>query len=364
MPENQEHGFVIGNLVISKGDTPSDPNKLPDIIPANTEVRFNRVRGQEIQHDPARIISYKQMVAKVLPNGDITGDLDEQGKIRVDEQGNVVSESGIWLAEGQYRVSISDGSFTSPKNNLVVTSEFTQENPLDIITAYDFVPGPGEAVQTIQLPPPSGPERVVGWDYEQARPGWYPIPKGDPGNPTAFELRGTGMPNGTVTADPGTYYTDSAGTNGAWRWLKKSGTGNTGWVCLIGDTGWRDISNQLPAGREKSSSNGACAIRRMGDQVYIEMNLNITSSASPTILLLPSGFGVLSGGPNVRRPLRMWRSTSANHVLPSIPDEVIYMNSSGYIAAGSNLTVPGTVAASGLWLTDSPWPTTLPGVPA
>lgn len=61
-------------------------------------------------------------------------------------------------------------------------------------------------------------------------------------NPDNNELRGTGMPNGVVTANPGTYYTDTAGTNGAWRWLKKSGTGNTGWECIVGDTGWRNLS--------------------------------------------------------------------------------------------------------------------------
>jgi hypothetical protein len=41
---------------------------------------------------------------------------------------------------------------------------------------------------------------------------------------------GTGAPNGAVTADPGSLYTDATGGAGATLWVKESGTGNTGWV--------------------------------------------------------------------------------------------------------------------------------------
>ena len=54
-----------------------------------------------------------------------------------------------------------------------------------------------------------------------------------------WEIHGRGMPNGTVTAPVGTTYVDEAVTNGALKWIKKSGTGNTGWDVLIGDTGWK-----------------------------------------------------------------------------------------------------------------------------
>ena len=49
------------------------------------------------------------------------------------------------------------------------------------------------------------------------------------------------MPNGVVTAPVGTTYVDEAVTNGALKWIKKSGTGNVGWDVLIGDTGWKII---------------------------------------------------------------------------------------------------------------------------
>lgn len=56
-----------------------------------------------------------------------------------------------------------------------------------------------------------------------------------------WEIHGRGMPNGVVTAPVGTTYVDEAVTNGALKWIKKTGTGNTGWEVLIGDTGWKII---------------------------------------------------------------------------------------------------------------------------
>ena len=58
-----------------------------------------------------------------------------------------------------------------------------------------------------------------------------------------YEIHGTGMPNGKVEAPIGTTYVDTAVTNGALKWIKQSGTGNTGWKVLIGDTGWRTLNS-------------------------------------------------------------------------------------------------------------------------
>ena len=57
-----------------------------------------------------------------------------------------------------------------------------------------------------------------------------------------YEIHGTGMPNGRVTAPIGTTYVDTAVTNGALKWIKESGDGNTGWKVLTGDTGWRTLN--------------------------------------------------------------------------------------------------------------------------
>lgn len=60
--------------------------------------------------------------------------------------------------------------------------------------------------------------------------------------PNEYEIHGTGMPNGKVTAPVGTTYVDTAATNGALKWIKRTGTNNQGWEVLTGDTGWRTLT--------------------------------------------------------------------------------------------------------------------------
>ena len=76
-----------------------------------------------------------------------------------------------------------------------------------------------------------------------------------------WEIHGRGMPNGVVTAPVGTTYVDETVTNGALKWIKKSGTGNTGWEVLIGDTGWKIIPSVSKLG------NSFVKIRRVNNVV-------------------------------------------------------------------------------------------------
>ena len=76
-----------------------------------------------------------------------------------------------------------------------------------------------------------------------------------------WEIHGRGMPNGTVTAPVGTTYVDEAVTNGALKWIKKTGTGNTGWEVLIGDTGWKTLPSVSKLG------NSFVKIRRVNNVV-------------------------------------------------------------------------------------------------
>ena len=56
-----------------------------------------------------------------------------------------------------------------------------------------------------------------------------------------YEIHGTGMPNGKVSAPVGTTYVDTAVTNKALKWIKRSGNDNQGWEVLMGDTGWINL---------------------------------------------------------------------------------------------------------------------------
>ncbi len=62
------------------------------------------------------------------------------------------------------------------------------------------------------------------------------------GQVNEYEIHGQGMPNGKVSAPVGTTYVDTAVTNGALKWIKRSGTGSQGWEVLTGDTGWRTLN--------------------------------------------------------------------------------------------------------------------------
>ena len=75
------------------------------------------------------------------------------------------------------------------------------------------------------------------------------------------EIRGTGSPEGRIVADVGTTYVDNSVTNGALKWIKEKGSGNTGWRVLIGDTGWRTLSSVSRAG------NSFIKIRRVNNLV-------------------------------------------------------------------------------------------------
>jgi hypothetical protein len=76
-----------------------------------------------------------------------------------------------------------------------------------------------------------------------------------------YEIHGTGMPNGKVSAPVGTTYVDTAVTNGALKWIKRSGTNNQGWEVLTGDTGWRTLNIKSKLG------NSYLKVRRKNDTV-------------------------------------------------------------------------------------------------
>ena len=81
-----------------------------------------------------------------------------------------------------------------------------------------------------------------------------------------WEIHGTGMPNGVVTADIGTTYVDENKINGALKWIKTTNGGNTGWQVFTGDTGWRT----LPLVNKRG--NARLQIRRINDEVIVKFD--------------------------------------------------------------------------------------------
>ncbi|HQD84975.1 MAG TPA: hypothetical protein PK929_18190 [Quisquiliibacterium sp.] len=166
------------------------------------------------------------------------------------------------------------------------------------------------------------------------------------------ERYGTGSPEGVVTAPVGTYYTDTAITNGAMRWAKKTGTGNTGWKCIEGDTGWRDLSTGLLNGW--AGAAGSVLIKRTPDQIHLLLeNLGGASATATAILALPVGFRSIQA-----RTMRPMVHNAAGAVQRLLAFETGAVNFNG--------TVPQALPLYGYtaWPAASTWPTTLPGVAA
>ena len=165
--------------------------------------------------------------------------------------------------------------------------------------------------------------------------------------------KGTGSPEGKVAAPVGSTYTDTAATNGAIRWIKTSGTGNTGWVVEYGDTGWRDISSSIV---NRSSplvfaAEAGIHIRRVQGTVHYRIFGDIT---------VASQFGKLTDNFTGFRP----RWDSQVEVISRAAD----LKSGTYQIRVENGVSGGRLCLASesrlmMWDTDQQWPTTLPGTP-
>lgn len=179
-------------------------------------------------------------------------------------------------------------------------------------------------------------------------------PKGDSAVlASTVEIRGTGSPYGVVTPpSPGTYYTDTAGTNGAWRWLA-TGTSTNSWVVVYGDTGRRKVSASVVG-----LSSGNVYIRRVNNSVTVDAD--------------DAQWGNLTSG-NPAIPL-----TSGFVPSPTYVGGMFALNGAGTNGASIGLSridkagagLRFSDAGKSLWLRDTrtwstldPWPSTLPGTP-
>ena len=156
-------------------------------------------------------------------------------------------------------------------------------------------------------------------------------------------LTGTGSPEGKVAAPVGSAYTDTAATNGAIRWIKTSGTGNTGWRVEYGDTGVRTLS------RPEIFTGGIFRVSRTGDYVQLVIHAATLASGLPawqSFMTLPPGF----------RTANAFRAQAQDAYLDVIAD--------GRLAQISTNVPAGKIVSLGVvYRTNDSWPTSLPGTP-
>lgn len=157
-------------------------------------------------------------------------------------------------------------------------------------------------------------------------------------------IKGTGSPEGKVSASVGTIYTDTSATMGAIRWVKTSGTGNTGWRVEYGDTGVR----KLPP--PEVFSGGVFRVSRTGDYVQMVIHaatLTTTLTAWQAFITLPPGF------------------KTATSFRVQAQDAFLDVVDNGRLAQiGTNLAAGKIISFSAVYRTNDPWPTSLPGTPA
>ena len=188
------------------------------------------------------------------------------------------------------------------------------------------------------------------------------------------EIRGTGSPEGRIIAEIGTTYVDVNMTNGALKWIKESGNGNTGWKVLIGDTGWRTLKAlSLVTVRNKTSEVkirrvnnwvsftfggldwGLFGIIRRGGEGFAGFQRD-TQALLLRIGGIPAGFrseGSIVGN------LYLDNELAGNLYLGGKSDgNYMLLNFIKQIPTKNDIT---NIRLSSInYLTDDPWPTTLP----
>jgi len=167
--------------------------------------------------------------------------------------------------------------------------------------------------------------------------------------------QGVGFPEGVVSAPVGTRYTDTAATNGAVEWIKATGTGNTGWKVVYGDTGSRNVTADIVAqtpGFQQGGMGGA-RIQRVGNQVTLVIP-QFGCSTSGLLYTVPTGYRATSATNNAQYAFPVMRNNAAVAQLQI-----------GQYSGLASVTLGGTVSiyahATMTWVTNDPWPATLPG---
>ena len=190
---------------------------------------------------------------------------------------------------------------------------------------------------------------------------------------SSSELIGEGMPNGKVDGTIGQTYVDTKKTNGALKWIKRTASGNQGWFVLDGDTGWKKLNVLSKLG------NSYMQVRRVNDTVSYQFGglqwgwFGIVRRGNPAFIAHPGNrekkcFLIANGG------IPLGYRTSGSLIGQIFNDDGVpygtwYVGGYGdanHLRFQFNDPVPtdrdiGDIRVSNIsYITDDPWPTTLP----
>ena len=163
------------------------------------------------------------------------------------------------------------------------------------------------------------------------------------------DMVGTGSPEGVVTAPVGSTWRDTNATTGAIKWIKASGTGNTGWRVEYGDTGVRELSGSLLNGWVMSD----CHLRRVGHTVTLAM-YDVNGSAATSNVAV--GGSTLTGFRQQSTLAAAFIGVSSQ-AAPTVRVSAYEAN----VSFGNGYAGVTTGAVTMTWQTSDAWPSTLPG---
>ena len=179
----------------------------------------------------------------------------------------------------------------------------------------------------------------------------------------AVHLSGKGSPESVISAAPGSTYlqTDSVVDVKGWiRWIKATGTGNTGWVAgPEADTGWRAVT----PGIAMFDVVHRLTMRRRGTTVTVIGRLQSTSGGSPwgDILSLPDGWRCLD---YTAKGIGNLYDTTVGGYQPFVLTSLVstMLLSAAQPRGGSSTVGPNSqIEFEVSWTVDNAWPTSLPG---
>lgn len=146
LPSNYLSGKVVGRIVRAIADTPGDPDFFPEAIGAQGTVTFEPLQRNNkvtVEDYPALVI-HETISVTLSRNGSLSGPYVHQNFHQ--------NPQGIWLVTGSYEVRFSLDSGTIPPFLIEVTTDHTEENPLDLAHYIPTVPPVGALIQQVPLP--------------------------------------------------------------------------------------------------------------------------------------------------------------------------------------------------------------------
>lgn len=166
-----------------------------------------------------------------------------------------------------------------------------------------------------------------------------------------WDRTGTGSPEGVVAAPVGVRYRDTNATNGAVLWVKATGTGNTGWQVVYGDTGWRNINSLIINGWVNYVY--PLRLRRVNERIYVVGYLLKTDATSAVFLdVLGAGFAPAAN---------TWHMGLVAGTATSAPVLVRLSGSGFQIPAYASSAVQPESYVDISYSTTDTWPASLPG---